>query len=180
MQLDSAAGPGEPFPRELGMMIARVVEKDMDEHEHRIERLDRFQELYRRGSVNGQGLDHLGGAIVISDRGGLSGLENRRYESLDEKGDPLVAIAAMVLWESFQPKQKAAPIKGALRGREAARKNLAGRKRWDEIAVFKALALQALDNLAGDRAEYRLRDRLSFVWFLGLGLEDAVAGAKAL
>jgi hypothetical protein len=51
---------------------------------------------------------------------------NRRYESFDEKGDPLVAIAAMVLWESFQPKLKAAPIKGAPRGREAARKNLAG------------------------------------------------------
>jgi hypothetical protein len=51
--------------------------------------------------------------------------------------------------------------------------------RRDEIAVFKGLALQALDNLSGDRAEYRLRDRLSFVWFLGPGLEDAVAGAKA-
>ncbi len=148
MQLDPAAGPGEPFPRELGMMIARVVEKDMDEHEHRIERRDRFQELYRRGGVNGQGLDHLGGAIVISDRGGLSGLENRHYESLDEKGDPLVATAAMVLWESFQPQLKAAPIKGALRGREAARKNLAGRKPCDEILVFKAPALQALDNLS--------------------------------
>jgi hypothetical protein len=51
---------------------------------------------------------------------------NRRYESLDEKGEPLVAIAAMALWESIQPKLKGAPIKGALRGREAARKNLAG------------------------------------------------------
>jgi hypothetical protein len=29
IQLDPAAWPGEPFPRELGMMIARVVEKDM-------------------------------------------------------------------------------------------------------------------------------------------------------
>jgi hypothetical protein len=45
---------------------------------------------------------------------------NRRYESVDEKGEPLVAIAAMVLRESFQPKQTA-PIKGAPRGREAAR-----------------------------------------------------------
>src|ERR1700730_17915211 len=35
MQLDPAPWPGEPFPHELGMMIARVVEKDMDEHEHR-------------------------------------------------------------------------------------------------------------------------------------------------
>ena len=80
---------------------------------------------------------------------------NRRYESLDEKGDPLVAIAAMVLWESFQLKLKAAPIKGALRRREAARKNLAGRKPWHEIAVFKGLALQAFDNLSGDRTEYQ-------------------------
>jgi len=44
MQLDPAAGPGEPLLHQLGMMIARVVEKDMDEHEHRIERRDRFQQ----------------------------------------------------------------------------------------------------------------------------------------
>jgi hypothetical protein len=29
---------------------------------------------------------------------------NRRYESLTEKNDPLVAIAAMVPFESFRPK----------------------------------------------------------------------------
>jgi hypothetical protein len=60
MQLDPAPWPGEPFLHQLGMMIARVIEKDMDEHEHRIERLDRFQKLDRRGGVDGQGLDHLG------------------------------------------------------------------------------------------------------------------------
>ena len=32
---------------------------------------------------------------------------NRRYESLDEKSDPLVAIAAMVPFESFRSKLKA-------------------------------------------------------------------------
>src|SRR3984893_9759676 len=68
MQLDPAPWPGEPFPHELGMMIARVVEKDMDEHEHRIERLDRFQETNRRGGVDGQGLDHLGLAGLQIDR----------------------------------------------------------------------------------------------------------------
>ena len=36
----------------------------------------------------------------------------RRYESLDEKSDPLVAIAAMVPFESFRSKLKAALIKG--------------------------------------------------------------------
>src|SRR5271169_2860116 len=68
MQLDPAPWPGEPFPHELGRMIARVVEKDMDEHEHRIERLDRFQETDRRGGVDGQGLDHLGLAGLQIDR----------------------------------------------------------------------------------------------------------------
>ncbi len=73
MQLDPAPWPGKPFPHELGMMIARVVEKDMDEHEHRIERLDQFQETDRRGGVDGQGLDHLG----------LAGLQINRAVNVD-------------------------------------------------------------------------------------------------
>jgi IS5 family transposase len=58
------------------------------------------------------------------------------------------------------------------------RKSLAGRKPWDELVIFKALVLQALYNLSDDQAEYQLRDRLSFMWFLGLGLEDAVPTPK--
>jgi len=34
------------------------------------------------------------------------------------------------------------------------------------------LVLQALYNLSDDQAEYQLRDRLSFMRFAGLGLED--------
>ena len=34
---------------------------------------------------------------------------NRRYESLTEKNDPLVAIAAMVPFESFRPKLHKTP-----------------------------------------------------------------------
>ena len=86
---------------------------------------------------------------------------NRRYESLDEKNDPLVAIATMVPFESFRSKLKAALIKDELRTSDATRKSLVGRKRWDEVMIFKALVLQALYNLSDDPAEYRLRDRLS-------------------
>ena len=88
----------------------------------------------------------------------------RRYESLDEKSDPLVAIAAMVPFESFRSKLKAALIKGELRTSDATRKSLAGRN-WDEVMIFKALVLQALYNLCDDQAEYQLRDRLSFMRF---------------
>jgi hypothetical protein len=40
---------------------------------------------------------------------------NRRYDGLNEKIDPLVAIAAIVPLESFRPKLQAALIKGELR-----------------------------------------------------------------
>ncbi|MGH6819569.1 MAG: transposase, partial [Methylocella sp.] len=105
---------------------------------------------------------------------------NRRYEGLDEKGDPLVAIAAIVPFDSFRPKLKAALIKGELHKNDAERKSWAGRKPWDEVVVFKALVLQALYNLSDDQTEYQLRDRFSFVRFLGLGFEDAVPDAKTL
>src|SRR3989449_3513109 len=86
----------------------------------------------------------------------------------------------MVPFESFRSKLKAALIKGELRTSDATRKSLAGRKPWDEVMIFKALVLQALYNLCDDQAEYQLRDRLSFMRFLGLELEDTVPDAKTL
>ena len=53
---------------------------------------------------------------------------NRRYEGLNEKNDPLLAIAAMVPLELFRAKLKAALIKGELRRSDAERKSSAGRK----------------------------------------------------
>src|SRR3984893_1021943 len=84
----------------------------------------------------------------------------------------------MVPFESFRPKLKAALIKGELRRSEAERKSSAGRKPWDEVVIFKALVLQALYNLSDDQTEYQLRDRFSFMRFLGLELEDAVPEAR--
>jgi len=53
MQLDPAPGPGQPFLHQLGVMVARIVEKDMDERQQRIERLDRLQEPDGRDGVDG-------------------------------------------------------------------------------------------------------------------------------
>ncbi len=103
-----------------------------------------------------------------------------RYEGLDAKSDPLVAILAAVPFELFRVKLKTALVKGGLRRSEADRKSAAGRKPWDEVLIFKALVLQALYNLSDDQMEYQLRDRLSFMRFVGLGLEDAVPDAKTL
>ena len=87
----------------------------------------------------------------------------RRYEGLDAKSDPLVAILAAVPFELFRGKLKTALVKGGLRRAEDQRKSAAGRKPWDEVLIFKVLVLQALYNLSDDAMEYQLRDRLSFM-----------------
>ena len=55
---------------------------------------------------------------------------SRRYEGLDVKDDPLVAIAAMVPGELLRPKLKASLITGGLRASDVARKSSAGRRPW--------------------------------------------------
>jgi IS5 family transposase len=110
---------------------------------------------------------------------GFFDLENR-YAGLDAHGDPLVAINAAVPFEMFRVKLKTALIKGGLRRSDVERKSAAGRKPWDEVLIFKVLVLQALYNLSDEAMEYQLRDRLSFMRFVGLGLEDAVPDAKTL
>ena len=46
--------------------------------------------------------------------------------------------------------------------------------------MFKVLVLQTLDTLADDQTEDQLKDRLSFMRFVGLALEDRVPDAKTI
>jgi len=98
-----------------------------------------------------------------------------RYRDLDAKKDPLVALNAAVPWEDFR-----ARLSAVWRKPEEERKNAAGRKPWDEVIIFKTLVLQALYNLSDDQIEYQIRDRLSFMRFLGLGLADRVPDATTV
>jgi hypothetical protein len=50
----------------------------------------------------------------------------------------------------------------------------AGRKPTDVILMFKLLVLQHLFNLSDDELEYQANDRLSFMKFLGFGIEDRI------
>jgi IS5 family transposase len=100
---------------------------------------------------------------------------SKRYSGLDAKNDPLLKIDEVVPWEDFRPGLEATWRKPA-----AERKSSAGRKPWDAVVMFKAIILCALYNLSDDQVEYQLRDRLSFMRFLGLGLEDRVPDAKTV
>ncbi len=98
-----------------------------------------------------------------------------RYASLDAKKDPLVEINAVVPWEEFRP-----VLERVWRKPDAAKKSRAGRKPMDVVLMFKTLVLSALYNLSDDQIEYQVRDRLSFMRFLGLGLGDRVPDAKTV
>jgi hypothetical protein len=99
----------------------------------------------------------------------------KRYAGLDAKNDPLVKIDAVVPWEDLRPR-----LEAVWRRPPGERKSPAGRKPWDAVVMFKAIILCELYNLSDDQVEYQLRDRLSFMRFLGLGLEDKVPDAKTV
>lgn len=98
-----------------------------------------------------------------------------RYASLDAKKDPLVEINAVLPWEEFRPL-----LEPVWRKPESERKSNDGRKPMDAVLMFKMLVLSALYNLSDDQVEYQIRDRLSFMRFLGLGLGDWVPDAKTV
>ena len=84
-------------------------------------------------------------------------------------------IDGVVPWEDLRARLE------AVWGRaDKARKSRAGRKPWDAIVMFKTIILCALYNLSDDQVEHQIRDRLSFMRFLGLGLEGRVPDAKTV
>lgn len=95
-----------------------------------------------------------------------------RFDQLDTGGDPLPKLKELVNWERFRPELESVRDKG--------RKSNAGRKPFDVILMFKVLVLQSLYNLSDEKMEFQIRDRLSFMRFLGLSLGDAVPDEKTI
>jgi IS5 family transposase len=96
---------------------------------------------------------------------GLFDLQDR-YRELSQTGDPQERLSAVMSFEVFRPALAAAL------GRKTRTKG--GRPPMDAVVMFKILVLQALYGLSDEQAEYQVRDRLSFMRFLGLSLADRV------
>ena len=91
---------------------------------------------------------------------------DERLAALSAKGDDLERVKGLVDFEMFRPALEAAvPRADRTRG---------GRPPFDHVLMFKVLILQAMHSLSDERAEFLIKDRLSFMRFLGLGLSDNV------
>ena len=101
---------------------------------------------------------------------------DERHAKLTLLGGPLVELKKLIGWEAFRSEIEAAREKA--RGRKC--KNAAGAKPIDAVLMFKTVVLQQLNNLSDDRIEYQIRDRLSFMRFLDLNLEDRIPDAKTV
>ncbi len=95
-----------------------------------------------------------------------------RLKRLSDLGDQLLAFAEAVDFEVFRPE-----LNAALTYSDGAQ---GGRPPFDSVMMFKVLVIQATNNLSDERTEFLINDRLSFMRFLGLGLQDRVPDARTI
>src|SRR5215469_7838735 len=95
-----------------------------------------------------------------------------RLKELSAKGDELERLNAVVDFELFRGDlERAVPRSERLKG---------GRPAFDHVLMFRVLILQTSHSLSDERTEYLIRDRLSFMRFLGLDLADTVPDANTI
>src|ERR1700740_3082935 len=97
---------------------------------------------------------------------------DERLRELSAKGDDLERIKSLVNFEIFRSDLEAAVPR--------ADRSKGGRLPYDCVFMLKVLILQAMHTLSDERCEYLIKDRLSFMRFVGLGLADAVPDANTI
>ena len=95
-----------------------------------------------------------------------------RLEKLKEQNDPLVKLKERIDFELFRP-----PLEQAFFKED---KGIGGARPYDYVMMFKILILQRYYNIGDDKLEFAILDRLSFMRFLGLSLNDNVPDAKTI
>ena len=98
--------------------------------------------------------------------------QDERLQALSAAGDPLERLAAVVDFEVFR-----GDLERALSRSDRSK---GGRPPYDPVLMFKVLVLQTLYTLSDDQTEDQLKDRLSFMRFVGLALHDPVPDAKTI
>lgn len=102
---------------------------------------------------------------------GLFGL-SEHLKRLSAHGDPLEVLGRVVDFEAFRP-----TLDAALGYSDGAR---GGRPPYDPVTMLKVLVLAAQNNVADARMEYLIRDRLSWLRFLGFDLGAPTPDANTI
>lgn len=89
---------------------------------------------------------------------------NDHLEALSEHGDPLEVLNQTIDFEYFRG--------WLVEGLGYGDGSKGGRPPFDPVAMFKILILQAQHNLSDARTEFMIRDRLSWMRFVGFSLGD--------
>lgn len=98
---------------------------------------------------------------------------DERLEQLKKLGDPLLELVKHVDFEFFRELLEQAMYGSGERPK-------GGRPPFDPVMMLKVLFLQRLYNLSDDALEYQIRDRLSFMRFLGLNFGSRIPDAKTI
>lgn len=102
---------------------------------------------------------------------GLFGL-SEHLKRLSAHGDPLEVLGRVVDFEAFRPMLVAALAYG-----DGAK---GGRPPYDPVTMLKVLVLAAQNNVSDARMEYLIRDRLSWLRFLGFDLGAPTPDANTI
>ncbi len=95
-----------------------------------------------------------------------------QLEKINAHQPPLNKLDQVINWEMFR-----APIEEALHKEPKAP---GGRPPYDRLMMFKILILQKYYNLSDEQTEFQIKDRLSFMQFLGLQIGDRVPDEKTI
>jgi len=98
---------------------------------------------------------------------------DERLEDLRQLGDPLLALSKHVDFEFFRKTLEQGLY-------ESADQSKGGRPPFDPVLMFKILVLQRLYNLSDDAVEFQIKDRLTFMAFLGLDFASRIPDAKTV
>jgi len=96
-----------------------------------------------------------------------------QLEKIKKHQPPLQRLNNIIDWEMFREIIETALVK-------TDRKSNAGRKPYDKLLMFKILILQRYYNLSDEQTEFQIKDRLSFLDFLGLQIGDDVPDEKTI
>jgi len=83
-------------------------------------------------------------------------------------------LSEVVDWEMFREELE------SIMGYEKRDWSKGGRPPYDPVLMFKVLVLQKYHGLSDEQSETQIRDRLSFMGFLGLHLGDAIPDARTI